>query len=502
MPQRSFPQNRQPSNAHTPNRPHFQERRRTLQTISELSVADVVQSHFSTYAKPEPIRRSSCASSAVAEKQAPHLRRQQSLPGYCSNPECHLSLPSPFSPSNQAAHNTGLGRSWEDGNATRGRVRFQEEQQRYEHEASIGSRHGLPERQPSWRQASPPHVTSYASHQRLVPNSRSISGFPRTTKTWANLGSTTGSFGNHHYEIELLERAGSSLSSHHFLPERAAQRSRYGSFNASVAHHAAPRISNTIAGPQTHNHSNVTSFDNHFTPEHSTGPGGVRSGPIRRSSSLPTICARNVDTMPYKYKQSMPRTFQIPDEKEPVVDVQAARLAALAALTGADDVAPHKRRASTPTAMDMSLYLASCSSQQRQRPSAQSRTRSSPSLRGLPSAHGLKSQSSENLIYTQTSQKRGRLPVSASFEVLAVPKRTSLTAWQTERKETKWRVDHVRRADMAERVKRANEQEQEREKELMLMGKGTGTSVQTEKETGCFGGVFGGVFGMFRRGKA
>ncbi|KAI4658048.1 uncharacterized protein J4E78_006438 [Alternaria triticimaculans] len=70
----------------------------------------------------------------------------------------------------------------------------------------------------------------------------------------------------------------------------------------------------------------------------------------------------------------------------------------------------------------------------------------------------------------------------------AIPTRESLSQWNSEREEAKMGLGDMHRADMKERVRRANELELDKEQELVHLEK-KASGVAQEEARGCFGAM-------------
>jgi len=70
----------------------------------------------------------------------------------------------------------------------------------------------------------------------------------------------------------------------------------------------------------------------------------------------------------------------------------------------------------------------------------------------------------------------------------AIPTRESLSQWSSEREEAKMGLSDMHRADMKERVRRANELELEKEQELVHLEK-KASDVAQRRARGCFGAI-------------
>ncbi len=488
--QMSLSSNQLPSTAYPANRRQLQERRRTLQTISELSAVDQTSSKTKTSAKPEYTRRPSYSGSIVSDEQVPNLRRRQSLPGYCSNPGCSNAQAVytrdviQYSKSKQSIPDTDANVQ-QGYNATKERVRFQKEHLGPDKNVMNDSLNITPRRArlPS-RSASLPYLRPYASQPQLSHNNYPGGGFSRHIETRAS----PGSFGRSVYGNNLLEGANTNLSLYHVSRGDTPQWSRYGTLSPSVPYHQ------THPMPDQRYYTNPAASYNQLIPWKPATPVKASNVAVRRSSSLPAVRVGHMRDMPYKHRQAMPRSFKLPDE-ERVVNVQHERLAALAALTGSDVRSLQKKRTSTPTTMTVPTYTSSTSSRQRKRSSIRNRTRFSPNVRVVPLNDTLKSKSSDNLLNHHNAPQRSR--VRASLEVLGAPRRKGTGERQTEKKKPKRSVNVMQRPEMADRVKWANEREQERERELESIRKGSEAGTETGTETsedkpekrGCLRGI-------------
>src|SRR5438309_2224306 len=65
-----------------------QNRRRTLQTISELSATDGAAPDFSSFITSQKNGQVHLAQSQIVEQKPKSLSNRRSLPQYCSSPEC------------------------------------------------------------------------------------------------------------------------------------------------------------------------------------------------------------------------------------------------------------------------------------------------------------------------------------------------------------------------------------------------------------------------------
>ncbi|KAH7392632.1 hypothetical protein BKA66DRAFT_578798 [Pyrenochaeta sp. MPI-SDFR-AT-0127] len=512
------PQGTKNPDVHSKKRRQLQERRRTLQTISELPVTDGHSHDFGSLMKTGQIGRGFHTSGPSAEGKTPNLSKRRSLPQYRSDTACpstqsaatgqmiHKSVSRQSLPP-QAIHTRDRSQQQEGWNARREKARIQREQAvvraKAQHQAPghipvVGSQNSPSNKSLSHsNEPSRDYPKSYTSHQQLLRNSRSLRGLPQTLEWRPSVGSSIGTSSHHEHDTESSERASTDSSSYHSSHDSAVRRSRSGSSNRSFTLHAVPPLPNTFNPSTKHLYSNSAGFSNSLAPGQSPILKTTRPTSTTRSSSLPSTRVEDVCALQQKKRRSKTRSPQALTQKEQLVNIHTARLAALAALTASHHNAAQELRVSHASAMNLQHHHHSThTNQPRRQSSGQSRTRSNYNLRVPPPAYAAKPNSMNQLNWNQNLDKYNLLPERMSVEKRAVPKRESLTQWKAEREEAKASFDGKRKVDMKERVKRANELEEEREKELLLMGKGT--SSETKKERGCWSGLFA-VFGFIKK---
>ncbi|CAO2651050.1 Nn.00g093470.m01.CDS01 [Neocucurbitaria sp. VM-36] len=513
--QKTPPQGTQAPDAQSVKRRQLQERRRTLQTISELSVTDGAQPEFSSFIKTEKSARVSFASGPIAKKKNPNLSKRRSLPQYCASPAClQVQAPTERQPmhasasrrsqSSQTSWATDTRRYEEGWNARRERARAQHEQavaqtrdqrQVSGHRLRIGSQTSLPSTTPlPSSQSSQDYLRSYASHHQLLRNSRSISGFPPTMARRSSFGASTstGHSSQRDFDTESSERASTDSSSYHSVHESAVRRSRSGSSTQSFTLQAGPPMPNPFASPVQRYYLNPAQSHKGVSQGQLSTPMPRRPVPTNRSMSLPIIRVQDVSGTRHDGRQSASRLSMKSSQQKQYIDIQTARLETLAALTASRHDPYMAKRASPPMTKSTHLQHTSAFSPPNRNSyrHSTSRSRSRSSLQPPPPAY--QTSNTANIIYAQNPDKQGLLPPpDIDFEKRVVPKRESLTQWKAEREEARAEFDGMRRENTKERVRRANELEQEKEKELLMMGKGTVVVEEEEgKEVGCFSSLF------------
>ncbi|KAF1939178.1 hypothetical protein EJ02DRAFT_497845 [Clathrospora elynae] len=375
-------------------------------------------------------------------------------------------------------------------NARRERARIQREQavceatsrrQPLSPKPQDGSYPILPQTAP--RESSQSNLGSYASHRHLLRNSRSITGSRPPLDRQASLG-TTAAYPDHRgYDTESSEKASTDFNSYHSTHESAVRRSRSGSSSdQSFTSQATPPMPVVLAPPAYRYYTSPNLYS-----EFGTGVGQAvisRHSSNSRTSSLP--CMHN-DSKPPNHTSS--RSCTMPAHQ---VEVQRARLESLAALTAGPTTTRRRtsslQKSSTPHHRDPFLH---------NRPLSHSNLKPMPQCSSLPTNNtNTTTINTSKIIVDKNPDKLRRAP--EFYESRSLPKRESLTQWKAERDEARAEFDGMRRADMKERVRRANQLEGERERELLKVGKGTGTGIGVEgkeKERGCFGGLVA-VFGF------
>jgi hypothetical protein len=507
------------NNSQAVKRRQLQERRRTLQTISELSASDGAQPDFNVFMRSKPKGQYEELYHTGLEKQTPNLSKRRSLPRYCSSPEClraqaftnetllHGSRSQQLRPT-QVLRTTKSSMHEQGWNARRERARMESEyavggpnneRAAYDPKAQFGNNplnagiHTLPSQQPNRS-----HARLHDSQQQLLRNSRSFTGVQEQHTSYTGISAP---IERGEYDTESSGRASTDSSSHRSSHDRAIRRSRSGSSSETSYSSLATPPMPVLPPPRMQRYYSMPSSYLQYHPVVSGPATWMYTGPAAtdRTSSLPSIRVEYVGSSPLEQKHTY-----IAQQKQQL-DVQRARLESLAALTAArEGVASPNQRPSPPIDHRNSLP-----SQRNRYSSNQGRPRSDSHLKPPPQHtpyHRQRVRSNSKTAHNQNLDRHGGHAEGASLENRPVPKRESLTQWKTEREEAKAEFEGLQRAKMRDRVRRANEMELQREKELAEMGKGMTAVDEKEngedkgmKEAGCFGGLLD-LFKRKRRG--
>lgn len=506
--QKPPPRNYQHAKAEpTLDRGQLQQRRRTLQTISELSVTDVDQDDFNTFVKIKPnggVTHSKLGSSA------PGLSKRQSLPRYCSSPACLQARQYAYQqpslrPSNSQhlrtshqRHDSGqpnmLGPSCNTAyNAPRTQfintTAFSGQQKSFESPYQCGQAPAFPQlnfaRSSSGSEAHPTYETGQLQFLR---NSRSFSGVQSPVRRQ----STSGGFARpneqqHDWETEISERASTDSSSYRASYDSAIRRSRSGSSSdTSCSSWPTPPPLPVLTPPHLQRYHTMSGYMQYNQPLLRHKPSADASSiASTRTSSLPAIHVEHIGASSLDMKD-----MYLAQQKHQI-DIQKARLQSLAALTAAQDGTQTRRNDRRSLPSQLHRYS-----------SNQSRPRSDSYLKPVSRYNTYNRSHRQTQTKTDHSSPNERNSDAqdsrASFEARPVPKRESLTRWKSEREEAKAEFEGLHRAKVRERVQRANEMELEKEKELVELGKRTITVPEDEEEgedeeerkKGCFGGFW------------
>ncbi|KAH9865157.1 hypothetical protein IAQ61_009104 [Plenodomus lingam] len=319
------PQGPSSNDSHASKRWQTQNRRRTLQTISELTVTDGPPPDFVSFLaakRGEEIAK-------MARKANKASNKRQSLPQpYCTSPTCVQTQTTMTTPSLRSstshhsfrAHGPGTPDSsrYEAGwNARRERARAQQAQDFVNmNDVHITSRphqsqpspttHRLPIRSSQGTPIS--YTTHHHQHQPqhlLLRNSRSITGFIPPTETDTPTRHSTDSTSFQSTPSNPIRRSRSGSSSSH-------------SFTSSQTTPPLPPISPAPLPPY------YTT-----TPSHPSRPPSYQ-----RSTSLPSIRIERPRSAPYDHLPA-PRIATLPRAQKRDFDVKRARQESLAALTAA-----------------------------------------------------------------------------------------------------------------------------------------------------------------------
>ncbi|KAL6703282.1 hypothetical protein ACN47E_009989 [Coniothyrium glycines] len=511
MPLQKLPPRHQPANdPHASKRGQLQERRRTLQTISELAATDGAHDDFKTFMKSRTKGHGNGSAQMVHRQRTPNLSKRRSLPQYCSSPAClqaqhsaqrQRRLHTCRSPKLQRSFDRPVGtaslrdQGW---NEKREKARAQLEQTAilmYDSQTiqdgknvlgcpSTDAQHGLVT--PDVVTAG--HFTPRVGAQQVLRNSRSLSGIQSSQQQRqhvprSNLARTHEQQQKQHdCETESSGRTSTDSSSHRSSHERAVRRSRSGSSSdTSISSHqpplvpvlSIPRMQRYYSMP-TQLHYNQAALQSALSTPQS------RHIVANRVPSLPSIRIEHVGAPPSDTKH------KYTEQQKHQMTIQRARLESLAALTAAQGGAPSIPKDVSPF---LGTHRNSLPSQQDRCSSNQGRPRSESHLRPPPQYTPYHKQrvgpQVKTTAHTRHEAPAGaarRIEAQASLEPRPVPTRESLTRWKTEREEARAEFEGLQRAKMRERVRRANEMEVEKEKELLKMGKGTTVVDEVEDE--------------------
>lgn len=520
-------------------RRHLQERRRTLQTISELSVVDGITPNFTRSKGPRPRDIPDPPGVSTDGRKTSHMNKRRSLPQYCARPECNATL---STISMSPMHLTGVQRLrsesgvhgispslYEVGwNARREKARMQTEQalvgaQRRSNHSTSNIRVGNFPTSPTVSllpraKSSRPELRPYSSQQNLLRNSLSTTRISSHSKRQSDLDISTKLNLDFGIDLGSSRRTNSDSSSFHSTHESVVRRSRSGSSTTSYTSQEVPPIPTGRSLIAQRVRAIPTSSDDIAAVQipisvHAK-PGSI---PRMYSSSLINldhgISYGNADDNVYISSQTRPERKQQSSRRSSVsqhptnasLDLQrslgrhASYTVADQSQQGAVPQAPHEIIASTnPRPSQLS------SSQRHSR--SRSRLKATSPISTPPPAYSASSVS--DLIYSQNPDKIGlSSPIDTNLDKRSIPNRESLIKWKSEREEARAEFDGIQRAKVKERVRRANEMEQEKEKELQELGKGTdkaarvlGKGLKTKKR-GCFGGLFDRFKSKLLRGK-
>jgi hypothetical protein len=527
--QKSSPQGPSVFDPQTVKRCQLQERRRTLQTISELSVTDGTMPNFTRSNGPRHMNMRSPSGASIGGRKTPNMYKRRSLPQYCARPECNATHSSiTMSP----MHVMGVQRlhaesgvhtissspyeaSW---NARRERGRVQTEQaligaqlrsDTSTDNLQIGNQTTLPTVSSLLcARSSRPDFMPYSSQQRVFRNSLSQ---PSYSKRQPGLDDSTKLKMDVRNEMGSSRRTGGDSSSFHSTHKSVVRKSRSCSSTTSYTSQEVPPIHSGPVRLAQHFHA--------FTKQSETTAAGRvpisgYSNPhsISRMYSLPRIkldhgvSYGNDDNNIHMSSRARPEQMihvssqRAQPEWHPTHSISRLErpLGSHASYVTAPDQWQQDavRNAPQKTITLSNSHSSGLSSNQRHSRSRSSFKASSP-IRTPPPAYS--ANSANYSIHKQNSDEVGLSPpLDINFQKQSIPSRESLMKWKSEREEMKAEFDGIERAKMKERVRRANELEQEKEKELQELGKGIdkasrvlGRGLKTEKR-GCFGGLFGG----------
>jgi hypothetical protein len=490
-PQKSTPHGPPTVDPQTTKRKQLQDRRRTLQTISELSATDATPPDFRTFFAKEQLRLASTAAQPNIMQKPSSLNKRRSLPQYCARAECIQTRPPPAAVRTThiaAAQRVSSGNGsqpnsssrYEAGwNARRERARLQAEQalsgtpvRRAPSNTSLQDDNtattvsSLPQ-----AKTSQPYLKSYHSQQHLLHNSHTSTG----------ASPVSAQFGRHKeaWEVESSGRTSTDSSSFHSSRDSTMRRSRSSSSSQSFTLQGVPPLPTGCAQPTQTYYSALTSHYHNGYPFQLPGPMYAKAPSEMRSSSLPFMRAENAGTPllggQFDTSPGANRHNHGYGNKQRPKSLSARSASGHHKTTSRASLSSQRSR--------HSMQNPSSDTPPQRRSHSQSRS----SLKAPKAAH-LPSKRSDGTSVTFDQSHRQR----------ALPDRESLTKWKAEREGARAEFG----AKMKERVRRANEMEQEKEKELQAVGKGAekgarvlGIGLEKEKRWGSGRGCFGGWFG-------
>jgi len=464
----------------TTKRPQMQERRRTLQTISELSATATTIPDLRAYARnslmPQPTRSNTSSNG----RRTPNSHKRRSLQ-YCARPECveirsPPPVPSIHRPATQrtSSHRSSHMKSpqpYEAGwNARRELARKQAEQALSG--TSIQREPSMPDLQLKYRPALPdvspsshskphePYLRSYYSQQHSLRNSRSMSSTTSRPERRLSNGAPPQ---DTRYEAEPSVRTSTDSSSFRSSRSSAIRRSRSSSSSQSFTLQGVPPLPSGCAQPINPYYSTLHSPYHNGYPIQLPGPMYAQAPSEMRASSLPYMTGR------HSFTGVSTALYSHPPSKQ----------------HGHAQKIPRPKSLSSQTSTGHQQSLSKRSSQSSIK--SQSRRRSTHQ-QGFPPPPPVQP-------HTQSTPPSHHHPSPSHLPPRPLPNRTSLTKWASERAEIRAEFNGMQRARVQERVRRANEMEQEKERELQMVGKGAGKAgrvlgvgLEEEREGGCFGG--------------
>ncbi|KAH5071553.1 hypothetical protein HBH95_175830 [Parastagonospora nodorum] len=496
MPLQKIPQGRPATDPQMTKRRQLQERRRTLQTISELSATEHTPG-FRTSIGHAQISPDRLGSTTAGTRKSSNVSKRQSLPQYCARPECIESRSPVPSTDMMLAQRAPLDREGHTSrtqpevgwNARRAQARMQAEQTlsantvRREMSStslqagSFHSRANTP--QLSRNKTSQPYLKSYYSQQHLIHDSRSMTSTPSRSDLTSSAGRPLRPSDSREHDGDSSEHTSTDSSSFRSSRDSTMRRSRSSSSSQSLTVPGVPPLPTGCPQPTRSYYMAATSHYRNGYPVQHPGPMYAKTPSEMRTSSLPYTRVDQYTTpllgtmSPGPPKNMSSSYFNVPQKPRP-------KSVSARSSSSQQQQVRQKRSASVtqparykhPPSAPLPARPASISSRHR--------------------ASSLKSPSSTKRTETVTFDQ----PPS-------VPDRQSLTKWKSEREEAKAEFNFMHRATMKERVRRANEMEQEKEKELQKMGMGAEKGARVLggglKERGCFGGLWGRIWGRGKR---
>ena len=470
----------------------LQERGRTLHSISELNATDVATPEFRGFAaaiqKPPRHRERALGAGrdAGATIKQPSRYRHLSSSG-CSQAEATVptSLSHPTISHQeryeQSLHGRGRNVEEEGWNARRDHSGFhhrgavtsrERRRQSLQHMPQDGSYPRMVSK--PVRSASRSDLRSYSSHPQLLANGYSMSGLSSSTSSSGTIDrrSSVGTISSHSRPwSQSFEASGVYTSAGSF--DRAAQGTSSDSVDKQL--NTAELPLNPVALPSRLRYRQMT------TPAHGNRPRPNSAGPmqlelIAPSALLPTQRIAHDDPSGQNQRRSISRSAQQHHQGE----LRRARSESLAALT-----------ATQPGSCGQQRTSSSCFSPSPSEGALPEQTHRSSLHRHAQSGmyHGPPPQ-----YVSPPPQARHPNTAMASYRrspgvaERAIPSYERLSPWKTESEEAKMGFGHTHRADMKDRVRRANELELEKEQELVHSDK-EASNVAQVKARGCFGAM-------------
>ncbi|KAH6842145.1 hypothetical protein B0T12DRAFT_424697 [Alternaria alternata] len=494
--QKRHPRGESPQHQLSSTRQQLPERRRTLHTISELSATEAPTPNFSSFIgglQRQPLDQT-YHSKAMPDVAKASNRR--SLPQHVPNPQYPQVKANHKAPLASAQHTyqTPVYRSLHDSNmgndelrwtVKRAKARSQRKsaatvqeytRQLLQNLIQDSSYPAIPRKVVDSTSRS--SLRSCSSHQHLLINSHSLSELSSSSLSSGNLDRrpNLGALGSYpeawSYKPRSAERSISDITEHPTLRNIAIRRSKSGSSsNSSSIPTAPPPIPVALlASMQPYSPT---------PPQHlGSGARSITTNLIRPISTTRISLPSTLIDQAGLSQQDQRKTFSRAAQQQHESDVQRARLESLAALTAVHP-GSYRHRHAPPLNLN-ELRQPSVFPSQHHRASLQHCLHSNRNFRP-PSQY-------DPLLSSTFNETAPQHHISHSSEHRTVPRRESLTQWNSEREEARTVPDSMRRADMKAEVRRADEVESDSEQELMKIGK-KGGEKGVQNERGCLAGV-------------
>lgn len=483
----------------------LQERRRTLQTISELSTIDATSVRFLLPTSKDP----ALVASQTGREKRRSLPQYYNTANFIGSQQAHP--PHMRTSSTQMSSATSSLRYEAGWNARRERARMQTEQAlanaRLQQKSSSqklnsgnSTRLSL-ESSAAHGSSNQQHLKLRASQQHLLRGSPSTTTLSSMSERRSSFGSTS-KYKDYYSYHESSGRASTDSSSLHSKRGHTPRRSRSSSSSGSTPTHHPPPLPAGLIVPN--NQYFISAQQNGMQMMHHESCFGMQQAAQDRAWSLPVM---NLDySIPHYHEVPIQHYRQVTKTSQNRSRPDRGRCHHI------QNAAPSQHHNSVSSVANYEKHSRSSrpSAHSRRSHSGSSMKIPSPPLQPPPPAYTAKA--SNTVLNDQNPDKVGPQPGPAvQHEKRIVPNRENLTKWKTEREEAKAEFDGMHRAKMKERVRRANELEFQKEKELRALGKGManekacrvlGKDVDEEmgfekkaevkkKGRGCFGGWFG-----------